>query len=135
MLPQKQAKHLCLDLMHKNNNILTIARSSRYVCSIANQWYDEGITTSVKHTSQCQPRLFYGQPSQRNGQVSADQGFSTTSQGSCYVCARYPLLKPAHLPLSHFFCERKTNLQNGLRQLIHVTCGQSCMMSTLVISG
>ena len=63
----------------------------------------------------------------RNAQASANQGCSTASQGSCHV------LKPTHLPLSHLFCYRKTYLQNGLRQLI--TCGQSCMTSTLVISG
>ena len=33
----------------------------------------------------------------RNGPASADQSFSTASQG-------FPMLKPTHLPLSHLFC-------------------------------
>ena len=62
-----------------------------YLCPFVSKW-----------PSQCQPRLFYSQPSQQ-------------------PCAQHPVLKPAHLPLSHHFCQRKTYLQNGLRQLI--TCG------------
>ena len=38
-----------------------------------------------KWSSQCRPRLFYSKPRQ-------------------LPCTRHPMLKPAHLPLSHLFC-------------------------------
>ena len=62
VLPQKQVKRLCLDLMHKNNNILTIARSSRYVA----------LQTSG---------MMKGSPHQLSTlRLWANQGFSTASQ-------------------------------------------------------
>ena len=39
-----------------------------------------------------------------NGPASADQGFSTASQGGCHVHEAFPVLKQTHLPLSHLFC-------------------------------
>ena len=54
---------------------------------------------------------------ERSGQASADQGFFY-SQPRQLPCARHSVLKPAHLLLSHLFCQRKTYLQNGLHQLI-----------------
>ena len=65
---------------------------------------------------------------ERNGPASVNQGFSTASQGSCHLHGTL-CWNP---PVSHLICEWKTYLQNGLHQLI--TCSQSCMMSTLVIS-
>ena len=63
--------------------------------------------------SQCRPRPFYSQPKQ-------------PPSAHCLVTM------PTHLPYPAHFAS-KTYLQNGLCQLI--TCGQSCMTSTLVISG
>jgi len=60
-----------------------------------------------KWPSRCRPTLFYSQPRQ-------------------LPCAQHPVLKPAHLHLSHLLCY----LQNRLRPLI--TCSQSCMIGTLI---
>lgn len=66
----------------------------------------------------------------RNSPNSGDQGFSTASkdshnvQGMLWVC---PTTSPILL-----YCCHKVYLQNGLCKLI--TCRQSCMLSTPVIS-
>ena len=71
---------------------------------------------------------------ERNGPASADQGFSTANQDSqpTMCCHLEGDTHPHSSPPSHLFCQHKTYLQNGLRQLI--TWFQ-IRMSTLVING
>ena len=67
----------------------------------------------------------------RNAPVSANQELSIASRDSCYVHGM-SWLSPSPTPIPPFWLMQNLS-SNGLHQLI--TCGQSCMRCTLVISG
>ena len=70
---------------------------------------------------------------ERIGPASADQNFSTASQGGYHVHGTLHVLKPAHLTLSNLFASAKTYLQNRFHHATDNMWPKFHMMSTLVI--
>ena len=69
----------------------------------------------------------------RNGPASANQGFSTASQGSCHVHST-PCWNPPTSPYPAFFASAKPIVtENVLRQLINAAKVRRCHMASSVL--